>query len=166
VLRQYDYSDISDRYDLLATLFAEAGDLDRAVSTLRDSKAFCEAHGVAFDGGDLLAEYEQMRQAEGENLKDGWDQASLDAAIVEVYPELRSSADAILTDDDLSRRFVRGVQKRLGGTGVPSSNVIKKRLLNLRRQGSLPQLDSFGVARPVPPRRARRVDANKPVEPG
>src|SRR5207237_58898 len=31
VVRQYDYSDLSDRLDILATLYAEQGDLDRAV---------------------------------------------------------------------------------------------------------------------------------------
>jgi hypothetical protein len=60
-LRQYDYSDLSDRLDLLAILYADQGDLKRAVDTLNESKQFCEAHHIEFDGQDLL---EEFRQAE------------------------------------------------------------------------------------------------------
>ena len=59
VFRQYDYSDLSDRLDILATLYAEQGDLDRAVDLLHESKQFCESHQIPFDGQDLLDEYEQ-----------------------------------------------------------------------------------------------------------
>jgi hypothetical protein len=59
VLRQYDFSDISDRLDLLAVLYADQGDLDRAVRTLRESKLFCAAHRISFDGQDLLSELER-----------------------------------------------------------------------------------------------------------
>lgn len=59
VFRQYDYSDLSDRLDILATLYAEQGDLDRAVDLLHESKRFCESHKIPFDGQDLLDEYEQ-----------------------------------------------------------------------------------------------------------
>ena len=62
-LRQYGYGDVSDRLDLLAILHAERGDLRRAVATLRESRAYCQSHQVAFDGKSLLAEYE--RQARG-----------------------------------------------------------------------------------------------------
>jgi hypothetical protein len=62
VFRQYDYSDVSDRLDLLAMLYAEQGDLDRAVKTLQESKLFCQSHGVPFDGQDLLSELEQSRR--------------------------------------------------------------------------------------------------------
>ena len=67
VLRQYDYSDISDRLDLLATLYADQGDLDRAIATLYESKQFCESHRVLFDGQELLDEFEQKRRAAGED---------------------------------------------------------------------------------------------------
>jgi hypothetical protein len=62
VLRQYDYSDVSDRLDLLAILYAEQDDLERAVATLQESKQFCDSHQVKFDGQDLLDEYEQARR--------------------------------------------------------------------------------------------------------
>ncbi len=61
VLRQYDYGDVSDRLDLLASLYFSVGDWDRAIATLRESKAYCEGHGIAFDGQDLLDEFEQER---------------------------------------------------------------------------------------------------------
>jgi hypothetical protein len=65
VFRQYDYSDLSDRLDLLAILYAEQGDLERAVATLLESKQLCEAHQVPFDGKDLLRDFEKAR-ANGE----------------------------------------------------------------------------------------------------
>jgi hypothetical protein len=61
VFRQYDYGDLSDRLDLLAALYADQGDLDRAVDVLRESRRLCESHGIPFDGQDLLDEYEQAQ---------------------------------------------------------------------------------------------------------
>lgn len=62
VFRQYDYGDLSDRLDILATLYAEQGDLDRAVDLLHESRQFCETHQIPFDGQDLLHEYKQARR--------------------------------------------------------------------------------------------------------
>jgi hypothetical protein len=59
VMRQYDYSDLSDRLDLLAILYADQGDYQRAVSTLQESKQLCESHQIEFDGQDLLDEFSQ-----------------------------------------------------------------------------------------------------------
>jgi hypothetical protein len=56
-LRQYGYDDLSDRLDLLATLYHDSDNLDRAISLLRESKELAEAHGVPFDGQDLLDGY-------------------------------------------------------------------------------------------------------------
>ena len=56
VIRQYGYSDISDRLDLLAALYDKQGDTDRAIATLQESKQWCQSHQVAFDGQDLLDE--------------------------------------------------------------------------------------------------------------
>jgi hypothetical protein len=63
ILSRYDYSDLSDRLDLLATLYHDAGDFDRAVEILQDSERLCRSHGIAFDGQDLLDDYraEQRR---------------------------------------------------------------------------------------------------------
>lgn len=57
VLRHYDFSDLSDRLDLLAMLYHDAGKLDKALRILEQSKRLCAAHGIPFDGADLLAEY-------------------------------------------------------------------------------------------------------------
>jgi hypothetical protein len=62
VARQYDFSDVSDRLDLLAILYDELGDLDRAIATLRESKQYCESHEAPFDGQGLLDELEQARE--------------------------------------------------------------------------------------------------------
>lgn len=62
VFKLYDFSDISDRLDLLAILYDGAGDLDRAILTLRESKQFCEAHKVPFDGQEILEELEASRE--------------------------------------------------------------------------------------------------------
>jgi hypothetical protein len=57
-LRQdYDYSDLSDRLDLLAILYHDNGDLDRAIHTLEESKRLCKRHGVPFDSQDMLNDY-------------------------------------------------------------------------------------------------------------
>lgn len=57
VLKQYGYDDLSDRLDLLAVLYHEIGKLDKAISTLHESKQICQLHGVKFDGEDILQEY-------------------------------------------------------------------------------------------------------------
>jgi hypothetical protein len=56
-LQGYGPSDLSDRYDLLAILYRDAGDLDKVISLLQESKQLCEAHGIRFDGKDLLRDY-------------------------------------------------------------------------------------------------------------
>ncbi|MBI3468626.1 MAG: hypothetical protein HY000_36960 [Planctomycetes bacterium] len=57
LLRGYGFADLSDRLDLLATLYHDSGDLDRAIETLDESRRLCDAHGIDFDGEDLLREY-------------------------------------------------------------------------------------------------------------
>jgi hypothetical protein len=60
-LEGYGSADLSDRLDLLATLYHDSGDLDRAISTLRESKRYCQGHGIRFDGEDILREYLEER---------------------------------------------------------------------------------------------------------
>jgi hypothetical protein len=57
ILKHYDYSDLSDRLDLLAILHHDAGNLEQALKVLRQSKLLCEHHGIPFDGKDLLEHY-------------------------------------------------------------------------------------------------------------
>jgi len=57
VFQQYDASDLSDRYDLLAILYHDAGNLDKAIQILRDSEQLCKESGIRFDGKDLLRDY-------------------------------------------------------------------------------------------------------------
>jgi hypothetical protein len=57
VFDQYDYTDLSDRLDLLAMLYHDGGDLNKAISTLLESKHYCQEHGIGFDGEDILREY-------------------------------------------------------------------------------------------------------------
>ena len=56
-LKDYAISDLSDRLDLLAMLYRDSGNLERAIALLRESKQLCESHAVPFDGEDLLQEY-------------------------------------------------------------------------------------------------------------
>lgn len=65
ILQGYDLADLSDRLDLLATLYHDSGQLDKAITTLRESKQLCHKAGIPFDGDDLLREYleEKERQA-------------------------------------------------------------------------------------------------------
>src|SRR5262249_32190052 len=57
VLKDYGYDDLSDRLDLLAALYHDSGQLDKAIRTLHESKQLCEKHGVKFDGEEMLREY-------------------------------------------------------------------------------------------------------------
>jgi hypothetical protein len=57
ILKNYDYEDLSDRLDLLAILYHDAGQLKKAIRTLWQSRELCELHGVKFDGKDLLRDY-------------------------------------------------------------------------------------------------------------
>ena len=56
-LRNYGYDDLSDRLDLLAVLYHDNGDLDKAIKTLQESRQLCQEHGLEFDGGDMLEDY-------------------------------------------------------------------------------------------------------------
>ena len=58
ISRHYDFSDVSDRLDLLALLYDQQGDQARALATLRESQRYCASHGIRFDGQDLLDELE------------------------------------------------------------------------------------------------------------
>lgn len=51
------YEALSDRLDLLASLYHDSGDLDRAIAILQESKQVCAEHRLDFDGSDMLEEY-------------------------------------------------------------------------------------------------------------
>ncbi len=55
------YDALSDRLDLLAVLYHDSGDRRQALALLRESKRLCVAHGIAFDGEDLMEDY--LREA-------------------------------------------------------------------------------------------------------
>lgn len=57
VLGQYDYRDLCDRLDLLAILYHDSGDLNRAIRTLEESKQLCANHELTFDSENVLREY-------------------------------------------------------------------------------------------------------------
>jgi hypothetical protein len=61
VSRQYDFTDVSDRLDLLAVLYDQMGELDRAIAVLEESKEYCAAHRIPFDGHDIFEELQQLR---------------------------------------------------------------------------------------------------------
>ena len=67
VSRQYDFSDVSDRLDLLANLYDRVGDADRALATLRESQQYCKAHRIRFDGREMLDELAKGRKGKGGN---------------------------------------------------------------------------------------------------
>lgn len=62
VAKQYDFSDVSDRLDLLAMLYDQLGDTERAIATLQESKSYCASHTIPFDGQDMLDELEASRR--------------------------------------------------------------------------------------------------------
>jgi tetratricopeptide (TPR) repeat protein len=64
VLKDYGPVDLSDRLDLLAGLYHQQGDLNRAIEILRQSQDLCHQYNVEFDGKEMLNEYraEKARQ--------------------------------------------------------------------------------------------------------
>jgi hypothetical protein len=62
VLRGYGIETLCDRLDLLAILYHESGDPDRAIVALAESRRLAEAAGIPFEGGDLLREYLDERE--------------------------------------------------------------------------------------------------------
>lgn len=60
-LSGYDYGDESDRLDLLAILYEAAGDREKAIRTLQESKRLCRRHGVEFDAQDVLDDYQSSQ---------------------------------------------------------------------------------------------------------
>jgi hypothetical protein len=67
VSREYSFNDVSDRLDLLAILYDEQGMPDRAISVLLESKNYCAAHQIQFDGQDLLDEILSSRASSKSN---------------------------------------------------------------------------------------------------
>jgi hypothetical protein len=61
ILRLHGYEDLSDRLDLLAMLYHDRGDLDKAIVTLRVSEQLCARHGIKFAGADVLQDYLEER---------------------------------------------------------------------------------------------------------
>lgn len=53
--------DISDRLDLLALNYLDAGHLDKAWNTIRRSERLCREAGIPFDGADVKADIESDR---------------------------------------------------------------------------------------------------------
>lgn len=53
-MREYGPSDLSDRMDLLAILYHDAGDFETAIRVLNESEAFCKSEGIPFDGAEVL----------------------------------------------------------------------------------------------------------------
>jgi len=54
LLQGYDMSDLSDRMDLLSIAYRHAGEPDRAVKMLHESRRLCNENGLEFDGQDIL----------------------------------------------------------------------------------------------------------------
>jgi hypothetical protein len=134
VFKQYDYGDIADRLDLLATLHAQAGDHREAVRILEESRSFCASHGIPFDGEDLLKDYAEAASEEVSSERD-LDNAMLDPTIIEVYRDFNRSAEQIVVDDQMSRRLLEEVNRRLPSNMRVSSKLVKSRLLSLRKKG-------------------------------
>jgi hypothetical protein len=69
ISQHYGFSDVSDRLDLLAILYDQSGELDRAIATLQESKDYCALHSIEFDAQDLLTELLQSRSAAATRAK-------------------------------------------------------------------------------------------------
>jgi hypothetical protein len=61
VLKGYGLGDLSGRMDLLAGLYHDAGRMDDAIKTLRQSQQLCAEHSVPFDGAEMLQEFQEEK---------------------------------------------------------------------------------------------------------
>lgn len=144
VFRQYDYSDVSDRLDLLASLYAKVGDWERAIATLRESRTYCAGHGIPFDGQDLLDEFEQERASPERGAKRSRSQLiQINNALRDAYKEVGVPSDKIVTHDDVFGRLLVALDRRIPELQMTIPE-IRESLIRLRkrgeRQGGLPKL--------------------------
>jgi hypothetical protein len=136
VSRLYDYADVSDRLDLLAILYDQQGELDRAIAILVESKNYCQSHDIPFDAQGLLDELERAGQAEHDRATTvNPPRHLLDDAIRSAYEQFGTPADEIIVVDEKARRFTAAVNRSLPENLVASAQEIKRRLLALRRRG-------------------------------
>ncbi len=63
LLQGYGPRDLSDRLDLLAILYHDAGDLNKSLRTLKQSEELCAAYRIPFDGREILEEYLALKTA-------------------------------------------------------------------------------------------------------
>ena len=65
VFAWYGHDDLSDRLVILANLYDQFGQTERAIRILRESRALCSRHGIPFDGEDILQELLSDRSVNG-----------------------------------------------------------------------------------------------------
>jgi tetratricopeptide (TPR) repeat protein len=58
VLSRYGFDALADRLDLLATLYYDNNQTEKAIKALRESKELCDAHGIKFDGAKMLRDFQ------------------------------------------------------------------------------------------------------------
>jgi hypothetical protein len=73
---QWSASDIADRLDLLAGLYWDAEDLDRAEEILLQSQRWCAEHKIKFDGREMLHELRQEKRSRSKSKRVAARQAS------------------------------------------------------------------------------------------
>jgi hypothetical protein len=71
IFRAYGPSDLSDRLDLLANLYHENGDLDRAIDTLERSAKLCLEHRIEFEGEEMLKQYRREKRPRPKKTRSG-----------------------------------------------------------------------------------------------
>ncbi len=137
ILKRYDFSDVSDRLDLLAALYDKSGDIGRAVAILNESKQLCLSHQIPFDAQDLLDELESDRVSKkGSTLITTASKNELDDTIRRVYSRFGTTADDIVISDRESRQFTSSVNSELPGELAATVQDVKRRLLALRKRRS------------------------------
>lgn len=138
VEKQYDFSDVGDRLDLLALLYDDQGSTHRAIDTLLESKEYCQARGIPFDGQDILDELTASVPPAAESASKKFDPTRIDAAIRNAYRRLKVPADRLLVDRRCGRQLLDLVKKQLKQDVGPSITQVMERLLALRKRGSKP----------------------------
>jgi tetratricopeptide (TPR) repeat protein len=61
---QYGFGDLQDRLELLAVLYHDNGQFEKALSKLNEAKQLCLQHDLQFDAEDILREYSDERPSQ------------------------------------------------------------------------------------------------------
>ncbi|MBX9678657.1 MAG: hypothetical protein K2X38_07820 [Gemmataceae bacterium] len=123
---------------MLALLYDDQGSTQRAIDTLLESKEYCQARDIPFDGQDILDELTASVPPSAESAFEKRDPTRIDAAIRKAYRRLKIPADRLLVDRRCGFQLLVLVKEQLKQDIGLSFTCVMERLLALRKRGSKP----------------------------